>query len=55
MKSWKTTIAGVLTILVALGNAGLALLHGGEVDWAILSLALTTGVGLLKAKDETAR
>ncbi len=53
MKDWKTTLAGVLTILVAVATAGLAYLHGQPVNTAATLTAVTAGVGLIKASDST--
>lgn len=53
--SWRTTAAGGLTILVALGVAALALLDGDpktEVNVPVLLAALTTGWGLISARDD---
>jgi len=51
MKNWKTTISGVLTIVVTLATAGLALLHGQPVNATVLIAGITSGVGLIAAKD----
>jgi hypothetical protein len=52
MKDWKTTLAGVLTIISSCCAAGIAFLHG---QTAAGVTALTTGVpmgiGLIKAAD----
>jgi hypothetical protein len=53
MKSYKTTIAGVLTIVAALANAGLALSNGHMPDITVTSAALSTGVGLILAADHS--
>ena len=47
----KTTIAGILTALVAVANAGVALLNGSQPDWTVTIAAITTALGLLFAKD----
>lgn len=52
MKSWKTTITGILTIVVALGAAGLNYLKTGTLpDLALLTTAITSGIGLIAARD----
>jgi uncharacterized membrane protein (DUF441 family) len=51
MKDWKTTAAGVLTIVVTLGTAGLALLHGQPVNMTTTVAGITAGVGLIQAAD----
>jgi uncharacterized membrane protein (DUF441 family) len=51
MKDWKTTLAGVLTILVTLATAGLAYLHGQPVNTTATIAGITTGVGLIHAAD----
>ncbi len=56
MRSPKTTILGILTILVALGGAAVAVLDNDpatNVNWPALVAAVTAGWGLITAKDET--
>jgi putative flippase GtrA len=50
-KNWKTTIAGILTAIVAIGSAALAVLNGGSPDWAAVIAAISAGFGLLLAED----
>ena len=47
----KTTLAGILTALVAVGNAGVALLNGEQPDWTVTIAAITTAIGLIFASD----
>jgi hypothetical protein len=52
MNSWKTTLTGVLTIIVALGTAGIAWLKSGAMpDLGPVVVAVTAGVGLILARD----
>lgn len=51
MKDWKTTVAGVLTILGTLTTAGLGYLHQQPVNLPAVIAGLTTGVGLIHAAD----
>ncbi len=51
MKSNKTTILGLLTILIAVLNAAQEYLTGQPVSLSTLGMAFTSGVGLLAAKD----
>ena len=52
MNSWKTTLTGVLTIVVALATAGIAWLKSGTFpDLAPVVVAVTAGVGLIMARD----
>ncbi len=54
MKSWKTSLLGVLTIVGALCAAGVALLDGDPAtnpSWAITGTAFMTGLGLMQARD----
>jgi len=51
MKNWKTTTIGVLTILVAVGNAALEFLKTGTTDIATAVTAVVIGAGLIKAAD----
>lgn len=54
MKNWKTTLAGIGAILVAVGAALKALFDGDpatNIDMATTISAVTAGVGLIMAKD----
>jgi len=54
MKSWKTTLLGVLMIIGALSTAGVALMDNDPTtnpDTALIMVAITGGVGLINAKD----
>ncbi len=53
MKSWKTTLAGVGTIMATLGAAIASFIHG-DTQTAIMTLisGLPAGIGLLFAKDK---
>ena len=54
-KSWRTTTAGILTIVGALIGVALQVLKGHGVDGAsiaTLMAALSTGAGLIKAGDD---
>lgn len=50
-KNWKTTVAGVATILVAVGNAANAVLQGQPLDMTSLITTIIAGIGLVFAKD----
>ena len=47
----KTTIAGVLTAVVAIANAGISLANGSQPDWTATISAITAAVGLIFARD----
>ena len=52
MTSWKTTVTGILTIVVAIGSAAITFLKSGTLpDFGILASAITAGIGLITAKD----
>ncbi len=54
MKSWKTTVAGVLTALLPVLNAVLAFLDNDPAtvpDWGLAVAAITAGLGLIFARD----
>jgi hypothetical protein len=52
MNSWKTTMTGVLSIVVALATAGIAWLKSGAIpDLGPVVVAVTAGVGLILARD----
>lgn len=52
MTSWKTTMAGVLSIVVAVGSAAVAWLKTGTFpDLGAVIAAVTAGVGLIVARD----
>lgn len=48
----KTTALGILTIIVAVANAAIALLKGQPIDFAATATAITAGIGLVKAADQ---
>jgi hypothetical protein len=51
-KDWKTTVAGVLTILGSLCTAGLLFLKGQQVAAiGTLTTGVPAGIGLIKASD----
>jgi hypothetical protein len=47
----KTTVLGVLTVIVAVANAAIELLQGQPVDFATTAAAVMAGFGLIKAAD----
>jgi hypothetical protein len=51
LKSWKTTLTGVLAILVAVFSAASAAINGHPVDYAATLAAILAGIGLISAKD----
>lgn len=54
MKNWKTTLAGVGAILVAVGGALTALFDGNavtNVDLTATIAAVSAGIGLIVAGD----
>lgn len=52
MTSWKTTVTGILTIIVAIGSAAVTFLKSGVMpDFGTLIAAITAGIGLITAKD----
>lgn len=54
MKNWKTTLAGIGVILVAIGSALKAAFDGDpstNIDIAATSAAIMSGIGLIVAKD----
>jgi len=54
MKSWKTTVLGISTILAAVCNVVSLLLDGNvntNPDWTTTIAAVTSGFGLIFARD----
>lgn len=51
MKSWKTTVMGVLAILGAIISAATGLINGTVIDWTAVMAAILAGIGLIFAKD----
>ena len=52
--SWRTTTAGILTIVAAVVGVIVKVIQGGGMDagsLGALAAALTTGIGLIKAGD----
>lgn len=56
MRSWKTTVSGVLAIVAALASAAQLLTDGNAAtnpDWTAVAAAVMAGIGLITAKDAT--
>lgn len=53
VKSWKTTAAGIISIITGITTAVSQYLSGGlaAVQWEILISTVVAGFGLLMAKD----
>jgi hypothetical protein len=54
MKSWRTTVLGVSTVMVVIGTAAIALLDGDPattVDFGLIIAEITAGIGLILARD----
>lgn len=51
MTSWKTTLTGIITVIIAAGTAVKLLLTGGAPDWPSTIAAVTAGLGLICARD----
>lgn len=52
MRDWKTTLAGILTIVGSCCTAGIAFLKGQPMVAATaLTAGIPTGIGLIKASD----
>ncbi len=54
MKSWKTTLSGVITLVALAGPQMQTLLDGDPgtgPQWGIVMAAVSAFVGLLKARD----
>lgn len=49
--SWRTNLSGLLTIIATLGHVADSILNGKPIDWAIAMAGMTTGIGLLTARD----
>jgi hypothetical protein len=52
--SWRTTFAGIVTIIIAILGAAKALLDGDATtnpDYPSIIAAITAGLGLIKARD----
>jgi len=53
--SWRTTTLGILTIVIAVCTGLKALIDGDpttNVDIPVLATAITSGFGLIKARDD---
>lgn len=54
MKSWKTTVMGIATILSIVSGAAMAFLDGNPAtnpDWTTIIAGVTTAFGLIFARD----
>jgi hypothetical protein len=50
-KSWKTTLSGIIAIVVALADAISKVINGQPFDYATTLAAIIAGIGLIFAKD----
>lgn len=50
-KSWRTTMAGIGSIAVAIGSALSAIGDGQPVEWGAIIAAIIAGIGLITARD----
>lgn len=53
-KSWKTTTAGVLSAIIAIGTAVLAMIDDDPstvADWTVVAASVVTAIGFFTAKD----
>jgi len=50
-RSWKTTTLGVLSLIVTVANSLQTILTGGHLDLPATLVGITTGLGLIQAKD----
>lgn len=53
MKNYKTTLAGIGAILVAVGSAIKSFATGVPIDYATVIASITAGIGLICAHDAT--
>lgn len=51
MRSWKTTLAGLFTVLAGVGNCYLQWYNGQPVSIEAALPIILTGIGLMCAKD----
>lgn len=51
MSNWKTTVAGIGSILVAVGTVVSGVANGTPVDWSTAIAAIMAGIGLIAARD----
>jgi uncharacterized membrane protein HdeD (DUF308 family) len=51
MKSWKTTVMGIMAILSAIISGAQGMIGGTPVDWTATITAIFAGIGLIAAKD----
>ena len=58
MKNWKTSVAGILSALVAWANATVAVLDGLDStrpDWNVAVVATIAAVAFIFAKDSNSK
>lgn len=51
MRSWKTTVTGVLAIVTAIISVATALIAGHAPDYPAAISAVMAGIGLISARD----
>jgi hypothetical protein len=51
MKSWRTTVAGIIGALAVIAPAMHNQMEGRHVDWTLVFGALSVSIGLIFARD----
>lgn len=49
--SWKTTVSGLAAVFAALAHIADALANNTSIDWTVTIAGLTSGIGLIFARD----
>lgn len=49
--SWKTTLSGLAAVLAALAHVADGIANGRPIDWTVTIAGLTSGIGLIFARD----
>jgi len=49
--SWKTNLTGIAAIVAAVSHALTGLANGTPVDWSVVITGISTGIGLMFARD----
>lgn len=52
LKGSTTTVIGILTIVAAVAEAGIAMLGGHQPNWGAVAAQIGAGIGLIKAADQ---
>jgi hypothetical protein len=49
--SWKTALSGLVAVCVGVSEIANGLVNGKPIDWTLAGTSISTGIGLIFARD----